>query len=185
MTVVSDLKAFLTQATFVTLAVAFVVGVQIGMVVSSLVSSIVDPAVGVVFKANFASVGLVTINGSTFTLGALFGAVLNFVIVLLVVFFVIVYPFALYTKRQAAKAAAARRPRTARSASRPSTSRRRGARSARRPYLSSRRPRPRRVSSSTNSGAGLVRPRPRSRAPAGGTSHTDRRDFGPRRSSST
>ncbi|MGA8664834.1 MAG: MscL family protein [Thermoplasmata archaeon] len=107
MTVVSDLKAFLTQATFVTLAVAFVVGVQIGMVVSSLVSSIVDPAVGVVFKANFASVGLVTINGSTFTLGALFGAVLNFVIVLLVVFFVIVYPFALYTKRQAAKAAAA------------------------------------------------------------------------------
>jgi len=105
MTVVADLKAFLTQATFVTLAVAFVVGVQIGLVVSALVSSIVDPAVAVAFKANFASIGLLTINGSTFTFGALFGAVLNFVIVLMVVFFVIVYPFALYTKRQAAKAA--------------------------------------------------------------------------------
>jgi large conductance mechanosensitive channel len=107
MTVVQDLKAFLTQATFVTLAVAFVLGVQIGLVVTALVTSVVDPAVGVLFKTNFSQIGLVTVNGSTFTFGVLLGAVLNFVIVLLVVFFVIVYPFAIYTKRQAAKAAAA------------------------------------------------------------------------------
>ncbi|MGP8072908.1 MAG: MscL family protein [Thermoplasmata archaeon] len=107
MTVVEDLKTFLTQATFVTLAVAFVVGTQVSAVITALVSSIINPAIAVFFHANFTQVGLVTVNGSTFTLGALLGAVLNFVIVLVVVFFVVVYPFALYTKRQAAKAAAA------------------------------------------------------------------------------
>jgi large conductance mechanosensitive channel len=105
MGVMADLKTFLTQATFVTLAVAFVVGTQVSLVITALVSSVIDPAIGVVFKTNFSQVGLVTVNGSTFTFGALFGAVLNFVIVLLVVFFLIVYPYARYTKRQAAKAA--------------------------------------------------------------------------------
>jgi large conductance mechanosensitive channel len=105
MSVMQDLKTFLTQSTFVTLAVAFVVGTQVGLVVTALVSSVIDPAIGVVFKSNFSQVGLVTVNGSTFTFGALLGAVINFVIVLLVVFFVIVYPFAQYQKRQAAKTA--------------------------------------------------------------------------------
>jgi|SRR5271170_927238 len=107
MSVTQDLKTFLTQASFVTLAVAFVVGTQIALVITALVTSIIDPAIGVVFRGNLDQVGLVTVNGSTFTFGALFGAVLNFVIVLLVVFFIIVYPFAEYTKRQAAKVAAA------------------------------------------------------------------------------
>lgn len=105
MSVTQDLKTFLTQATFVTLAVAFVVGTQISLVITALVDSVIDPAIAVFFKTSFSQVGLVTVNGSTFTFGALFGAVVNFIIVLVVVFFVIVYPFAQYTKRQAAKAA--------------------------------------------------------------------------------
>jgi large conductance mechanosensitive channel len=107
MSVKDDLKIFLTQSNFVTLAVAFVVGLQVSAVVTALVGSVVDPAIAVFFKANFAQIGLVTVNGSTFTFGTLFGAVLNFVIVLLVIFFLLVYPTALQAKRAAAKAKAA------------------------------------------------------------------------------
>jgi large conductance mechanosensitive channel len=101
-----DLKKFLTQSNFPTLATAFVVGLQVSAVVTALVTGVVDPAIAVFFKANFAQIGLVTINGSTFTFGALLGAVVNFVLVLLVVFFLLVYPYAQYQARQAAKAAA-------------------------------------------------------------------------------
>jgi large conductance mechanosensitive channel len=107
MGVVQDLKTFLTQASFVTLAVAFVVGAQVSLVVTTLVSSVVTPAIGVVFKSNFSSVGQVTVNGSTFQFGALLGAIINFLIVLVVVFFAFVYPFAKYEARKAAQAAAA------------------------------------------------------------------------------
>ncbi len=107
MSVKDDLKTFLTQANFVTLAVAFVVGAQVSAVVTALVSDIVDPAIGVFFKTNLMNAGLVTVNGSTFSFGAFFGAILNFVIVLLVLFFLIVEPYAIHAKRVAAKAAAA------------------------------------------------------------------------------
>jgi large conductance mechanosensitive channel len=107
MSVKDDLKVFLTQANFVTLAVAFVVGAQISAVVTALVSSVVDPLIGVFFKANFAQIGLVSVNGSTFTLGTLLGAVINFLIVLLVVFFALVYPFAVHARRVAARTKAA------------------------------------------------------------------------------
>jgi len=107
MGVVADLKAFLTQSTFITLAVAFVVGVQVSAVVTALVTSVINPAVGAVFQANFAQIGLFTVRGSTFTFGTLLGAVLTFVIVLLVLFFLIVYPYGKYQERVKARAAAA------------------------------------------------------------------------------
>jgi len=100
----ADLKKFLTQSNFVTMAVAFVVGVQVGLVVAALVSSLVDPLIGVFFKASFASIGLVTVNGSTFTFGTLLGAVITFLIVLLIVFAAFVYPYEKYQAKQAAKA---------------------------------------------------------------------------------
>ncbi len=102
----ADLKKFLTQSNLVTMAVAFVIGVQVGLVVAALVSSVVDPLIGVFFKSSFSNIGLVTVNGSTFTFGTLLGAVITFLIVLLIVFAGIVYPYEQYQQRQAAKAAA-------------------------------------------------------------------------------
>jgi large conductance mechanosensitive channel len=102
----ADFQTFLTQANFVTLAVAFIIGAQITLVVTSLVTSVVDPAIAVFFKANFSQIGLVNVNGSTFTFGVLLGAVINFAIVLLVVFLAFVYPMARYTAKKAASAAA-------------------------------------------------------------------------------
>jgi large conductance mechanosensitive channel len=107
MGVVADFKAFLTQSNFVTLAVAFVVGAQVTLVVTALVTGIVDPAIAVFFNTNFASIGRVTVNGSTFMFGLLLAAAINFAIVLLVVFFGFVYPLARYEAKKAARAAAA------------------------------------------------------------------------------
>ncbi|MGA9840395.1 MAG: MscL family protein [Thermoplasmata archaeon] len=103
----SDLKAFVTNSTFVTLAVAFVVGTQVSLVVTALVTDVVMPLVGVVFKTQFSSLGDVTINGSTIYFGGLLGAIITFLIVLVVVFFALVYPIAKYEARKAARAAAA------------------------------------------------------------------------------
>jgi len=104
MSFTADLKKFLTQSSFVTMAVAFVIGVQVGLVVAALVSSIINPLIAVFFKTSFASIGLVTVNGSTFTFGVLLGAVITFAIVLIVVFAGFVYPYEKYQARQAAKA---------------------------------------------------------------------------------
>jgi len=100
----ADLKKFLTQSTFITMAVAFVVGVQVGLVIAALVSSVINPLIAVFFKTNFANIGLVTVNGSTFTFGILLGAVITFLVVLIVVFLAFVYPYSKYQARQAAKA---------------------------------------------------------------------------------
>jgi large conductance mechanosensitive channel len=104
MGVVDDLKAFITQPTFINMATGIVVGVAIGSVVSGLVQDIVNPAIGVLFHADFTNVGRVTINGSSFLFGAFLSALINFVVVMTVIFFVLVYPIAKYTERKAARA---------------------------------------------------------------------------------
>ena len=104
MGVVDDLKGFLTQPTFINMAVGIVVGVAIGSVVAGLVNDIVNPAIGVAFHADFTSVGRVTIRGSPFLFGAFLSAVINFLVVMTVIFFVLVYPLAKYQERKAARA---------------------------------------------------------------------------------
>lgn len=104
---VNDFKTFVASSSFVTLAVAFVVGAQVTLVVTALVSGIVMPLIGVAFKTNFSNVGAVTINGSTLMFGVFLQALITFAIVLLVVFGAFVYPFARYEARKAARAAAA------------------------------------------------------------------------------
>lgn len=100
MGVVDDLKKFVTQPTFVNMAVGIVVGVAIGAMVSALVGDLVNPIIGIIFHANFADIGLVTVRGSTFMFGAFLGAVINFAVVMTVIFFVLVYPLAKYQERK-------------------------------------------------------------------------------------
>lgn len=104
-----DFKKFATQGNFVTMAVGIVVGLAVSSVVTTLVSSVITPLIGVFFHANFATIGMVTVNGSTFTFGALLGALLNFIIVLVVIFLVLVYPMAQVQARRDKKAAATTR----------------------------------------------------------------------------
>ncbi len=104
MGVLDELKAFITQPTFANMAVGIVVGVAIGSVVSGLVTDIVNPAIGVAFHADFTNVGRVTVRGSSFLFGAFLSAVINFAVVMTVIFFVLVYPLAKYQQRKAARA---------------------------------------------------------------------------------
>ncbi len=99
-------KAFLLSGSLIAMAVAFVVGLAIVALITALVDDIIDPLIGAALKVNFNSVGLLTINGSTLMGGAFLGAVITFFILMLVVFFLIAYPYQVYQARKAKKAAA-------------------------------------------------------------------------------
>jgi large conductance mechanosensitive channel len=100
-------KKFLIQGGLVAMAVAFVVGLAIVALIGALVTDIIDPLIAAAFQTNFSHLGVVTINHSQVLGGALLGALINFGILMAVVFLLIAYPYQLYQDRQKAKAAAA------------------------------------------------------------------------------
>ena len=91
-------KEFVLRGNVLDLAVAVVVGAAFTAVVNSIVNSIFNPAIGALFNAESLSDTLVwsipTTSGSTadISFGAVLGAVLQFLIVAVVVYFVLVMP---------------------------------------------------------------------------------------------
>ncbi|WP_336651681.1 MULTISPECIES: large conductance mechanosensitive channel protein MscL [unclassified Leucobacter] len=87
-------KEFLLRGNVIDLAVAVVIGAAFNSVVGRVVDSLINPVIGVVFKAdsldNAMQVALP--GGGTIAFGALIGALINFVIVAAVVYFVFVLP---------------------------------------------------------------------------------------------
>jgi len=102
MGVYDDFKKFLISGNLVTMAVAFVVGLAIVALITALVNDIIDPLIGAAGHINFNSLGILTINGSPLMGGALLGAIINFLVLMLVVFFLIAYPYQKYQARKAA-----------------------------------------------------------------------------------
>jgi large conductance mechanosensitive channel len=100
-----DFKKFLISGNLITLAVAFVVGLAIVALIGALVTDIIDPLIGAAGHINFAALGILTVNGSPILGGALLGALINFLVLMLVVFFLIAYPYQKYQDRKAARAA--------------------------------------------------------------------------------
>ena len=107
MGIAKDFRAFLISGSLVTMAVAFVVGLAIVALIGALVTDIINPLIGAAGHVNFADLGLLTINGSTLTGGAFLGAIINFLILMAVVFFLIAYPYQKHEERVKARAAAA------------------------------------------------------------------------------
>jgi large conductance mechanosensitive channel len=106
MGVVGAFRAFLLSGSLIAMAVAFVVGLAIVALIGALVTDIINPLIGAALHVNFNNLGLLTINGSTLLGGAFLGAAITFFILMLVVFFLIAYPYQLYQARQAKKQAA-------------------------------------------------------------------------------
>jgi large conductance mechanosensitive channel len=106
MSVGAAFKAFLLSGSLIAMAVAFVVGLAIVALIGALVTDIIDPLIGAAVHVNFNNLGLLTINGSTLMGGAFLGAVITFLILMVVVFFLIAYPYQLYQARKAKQAAA-------------------------------------------------------------------------------
>lgn len=87
-------KEFLLRGNVVDLAVAVVIGAAFNSVVERVVDSLINPVIGMVFRADSLDGAMVVQlpGGGAIAFGALLGAILNFVIVAAVVYFVFVLP---------------------------------------------------------------------------------------------
>lgn len=86
-------KDFIMRGNVIDLAVAVVIGAAFNTVVERVVESLINPIIGVVFKADSLDNALmVPIGDSAIAFGALLGAIINFLIVAAVVYFIFVLP---------------------------------------------------------------------------------------------
>jgi large conductance mechanosensitive channel len=87
-----EFKAFLLRGNMVDLAVAVVLGVAFGAVVTALVGDLITPLIAAIGgKHDFSALGF-TINHSRFAYGAFLNALLAFVVIAAVIFFLVVKP---------------------------------------------------------------------------------------------
>lgn len=102
-------RDFVLRGNVIDLAVAVVIGAAFTAIVNAIVSAVINPAIGALFDAESLNealpLELPTTSGGTATLyfGAIIGAVINFLIVAAVVYFVLVLPVNKMRERQAAK----------------------------------------------------------------------------------
>jgi len=86
---ISELKAFLLRGNVIDLAVAVVIGAAFTAIVTALVDNIINPLIALIFGQPDLSGVAFTISDSTFGVGNVLNAVINFVLVGIVLFFVV------------------------------------------------------------------------------------------------
>ena len=85
-------RQFLFRGNLIDLAVAVVIGVAFNAVIQALIADIITPLIAAIAgKPNFASLSF-TINKSQFHYGSFFNAVLSFVIIAAVIYYLVVGP---------------------------------------------------------------------------------------------
>lgn len=88
----SEFKEFILRGNVVSLAVAVIIGAAFTAIVTAVTENIVMPIIAAIGgQPDFSAIGF-TINESYFGVGNLMNAIINFLIVAAVVFFVIVKP---------------------------------------------------------------------------------------------
>jgi large conductance mechanosensitive channel len=91
---VKGFRDFLTRGNLIDLAVAVVIGTAFTTVVTAIVKDFITPLIGAIWgKKSFENLTF-TIHGSTFDYGDLINALLSFLIIAAVVYFLIVSPMA-------------------------------------------------------------------------------------------
>jgi large conductance mechanosensitive channel len=110
--VLKGFRDFILRGNVIDLAVAVVIGAAFASIVTALVENIINPLIAAVLGApNISEVGNFTINGATFSVGAVLQAILNFVFVAAAVYLVLVAPMnKLMTLRKQGEEAAPRAP---------------------------------------------------------------------------
>jgi large conductance mechanosensitive channel len=89
---VKDFKEFLLRGNLVDMAVGIVIGVAFAAVVTALVGDLITPLIAAIGgKPDFSNLSF-TINKSHFLYGAFINAVLTFVVIAAVIFFLVVKP---------------------------------------------------------------------------------------------
>ncbi|HVA83027.1 MAG TPA: large conductance mechanosensitive channel protein MscL [Candidatus Aquilonibacter sp.] len=87
----SDFKDFVSKGNVAGLAAAVVFGVAFNAIITSFISNIITPILGIPGHADVSSLAF-TINGSTITYGLFINAVINFIVIAAVLFFLIIRP---------------------------------------------------------------------------------------------
>jgi large conductance mechanosensitive channel len=87
-----EFRDFVLRGNVVDLAVAVVIGAAFGAVVTSMVENLVTPLIAAIGgEPDFGALAF-TINGSRFGYGEFFNAVLSFLIIAAVIFFLVIRP---------------------------------------------------------------------------------------------
>lgn len=87
-----DFKEFLLRGNLVDMAVGIVIGLAFAAVVTALVADLVTPLIAAIGgKPNFAALSF-SVNGSHFLYGAFINALITFLVIAAVVFFLVVKP---------------------------------------------------------------------------------------------
>lgn len=97
---IDDFKKFLFRGNVIDLAVAVIIGAAFTAIVSAVVKGMITPLVGMVFSKDFSEMTF-EVNDSVFSYGTVINAVLYFISVAAVVFFVIVKPMDALMARRA------------------------------------------------------------------------------------
>ncbi|WP_345803340.1 large conductance mechanosensitive channel protein MscL [Microbacterium sp. AZCO] len=105
---IKGFKEFILRGNVIDLAVAVVIGAAFTGIVNAIVAGLINPLIALVFQADSLN-SLVwkvpTLTGGTtiFSWGLIVGAIINFVAVAVVVYFVFVYPMNRLKERQEAR----------------------------------------------------------------------------------
>ena len=97
---IKEFRAFILRGNVVDLAVAVVIGAAFTAVVTAFVADIITPLIAAMGgQPDFSALDF-TINGSTFRYGHLINAIISFLIVAAVIFFLVVKPLNVLAERR-------------------------------------------------------------------------------------
>lgn len=105
---IKGFKEFILRGNVIDLAVAVVIGAAFTLIVNAIVAGLINPLIALVFNASsLDKVGwtVENYNGDEvfFGFGMILGAIINFLAVAVVVYFVFVYPMNTFKERAAAR----------------------------------------------------------------------------------
>lgn len=89
-----DFREFLLRGNLVDMAVGIVIGIAFGAVVTALVSDLITPLIAAIGGQSDFSTLTFKINGSKFLYGSFLNALISFVVIAAVVYFLVVKPVA-------------------------------------------------------------------------------------------
>jgi len=102
---VKGFRDFITRGNLIDLAVAVVIGTAFTAIVTAIVKDLITPLIGTIWgKSNNFENLTFTLHGSKFAYGDLINAIVTFLIIAAVVYFLIVAPMAKITARFAKQA---------------------------------------------------------------------------------
>lgn len=99
---ISGFKKFILRGNVVDLAIAVVIGAAFGAIVTALAKDFIGGLIGAVFSTKRFQTASFTLNGSEVIYGSTITAVLNFLIVATVIYFVVVVPMNELARRRKA-----------------------------------------------------------------------------------